>query len=121
MAFFKGSYYEALAAFDPPEDGGRGFRGVRPRPIPATPAVLEHRVAVADRLDGLGQHYYASPRDWRRIADANPETLFAEDLIVEPAPDDALDPGAPPGPAAPALRERLGAVVLVPRRREGAT
>ena len=34
------------------------------------------------------------------------DTLFAEDLILAP------------GPAAEALRERLGEVVLVPRRRE---
>lgn len=119
MAFFKGSYYETLAPFDSPQDGSRGFRGVRPRPVPAAEPVLEHPVAVSDRLDGLGHHYYANPRDWRRIADANPETLFAEDLIVEPAPDDALDPGSPTGDEAASLRERLGAIVLVPRRREG--
>lgn len=108
MAFFKGSPYETLAPFDPPEDGTPGFRGIRPRPVGTPEPVLEHAVAVADRLDALGQHYYANPRDWRRIADANPEALFAEDLILAPAP-----------PAEPAT-ERLGEVVLIPRRREGA-
>jgi nucleoid-associated protein YgaU len=113
MAFFKGSYYELLRVFDPPEDGSAPFRGVRARPIANPEPILEHVVAVGDRVDSLGQHYYANPRDWRRIADANPDVLFPEDLVYDPDADPAaLTRDAP-------IRERLGAVLLVPRRREG--
>ena len=109
MAFFKGSYYERLKIFDPAEDGRSGFRGVRARPIADPEPVLEHSVAVGDRLDTLGQHYYANPRDWRRMADCNPDAIFPEDLVydAEAAPD--TEPQS----------ERIGRVLLVPRRREG--
>ncbi|MCE6953097.1 hypothetical protein LAZ29_19405 [Cereibacter sphaeroides] len=108
MALFKGSYYEGLKPFDPPEDGSAPFRGLRPRPIAAPEPILEHTVAVGDRLDALGQHYYASPRDWRRIADSNPQEIFPEDLVYAPEPP-------PPGEV---QREAVGEVVLIPRRRE---
>jgi hypothetical protein len=113
MAFFKGSYYELLKLFDPPEDGAKPFRGVRARPIAAPEPILEHVVALGDRVDTLGQHYFAQSRDWRRIADANADVLFPEDLVY----DREADPGTltQDAPAA----HRLGAVLLVPRRREG--
>jgi hypothetical protein len=109
MALFKGSYYEAARAFDPPEDGRPGFKGLRPRVLADPEPVLEHVVAVGDRLDGLGQNYYANPRDWRRLADCNPQALFAEDLVYAaalPAPGDVQ-------------AAALGETLLVPRRREG--
>lgn len=110
MAFFKGSYYQNLPSFEPPEDDGKhGFRGVRARPVADPDPVLEHAVAVGDRLDSLGQHYYSNPRDWRRLADCNPDAIFPEDLILEQHE--------------PALRtkpgERTGSAILIPRRREG--
>ncbi len=113
MAFFKGSYYELLRLFDPPEDGSAPFRGTRPRPIDTPEPVLEHQVSIGDRVDTLGQHYYANPRDWRRIADTNPGILFAEDLVYDLDADPETLPRHAP------MRERLGAVILVPRRREG--
>jgi len=106
MAFFKGSYYQHLPPF---RDGDTPFRGVRARPIVTPEPVLEHSIAVADRLDGLGQHYYGEPRDWRRLADCNPDVIFPEDLLIE-----RDDP-----PLADQPRERLGEVIVVPRRREG--
>lgn len=109
MAFFKGSYYQNLPPFQADDTGQTVFRGVRARPFADPEPVLEHAVAVADRLDGLGQNYYANPRDWRRLADCNPDAIFPEDLLIE------LD--VVPLKAEP--RERLGQVVLVPRRREG--
>ncbi len=109
MALFKGSWYETVKPFDPPEDGSAPFRGLRPRPLADPEPVLEHSVAVGDRLDGLGQHYYANPRDWRRLADTNPQEIFAEDLVY------VAEPPAPDQIQAPAL----GDVILVPRRREG--
>lgn len=107
MAFFKGSYYESIAVFDDPEDGSDGFRGIRARPVPSPEPVLEHSVSVGDRLDQISQHYYANPRDWRRVADCNPDTLFAEDLVYDPDIQDDV------------AREDRGARILIPRRREG--
>jgi hypothetical protein len=108
MARFKGSYYEDTKGFDAPEDGRPGFAGLRTRAIADPEPILEHPVTVGDRLDGMGQHYYANPRDWRRIADCNPSALFAEDLVWLRALVDAQE-------------QPLGAVVLIPRRREGGT
>ncbi|MCP5073792.1 MAG: hypothetical protein GY947_10925 [Rhodobacteraceae bacterium] len=109
MAFFKGSYYEKLKVFDETEDGSTSFRGVRARPVADPEPILEHAVAVNDRLDALAQNYYANPRDWRRLADCNPFALFPEDMIY--------DADTPPRDAP--LTDKLGNVVLVPRRREG--
>jgi hypothetical protein len=109
MALFKSSAYEDVRSFDPPEDGSARFAGLRTRPIADPEPILEHAVAVGDRLDALGQNYYANPRDWRRLADCNPQVIFAEDLVYVP---DAPAPGAVQG-------QPLGEVILVPRRREG--
>lgn len=107
MAFFKGSYYENVPAFS--DKDGPAFRGPRARPIADPEAVLEHGVNVGDRLDTLGHHFYANSHDWRRIADCNPQALFAEDLIIERTAF----------PATQEPQQRTGKVVLVPRRREG--
>ncbi|MGX9357433.1 hypothetical protein ACS3SW_20320 [Roseobacteraceae bacterium S113] len=107
MAFFKGSYYENLPEFEAPEEGGTRFKGTRPRPIPTPEPVLEHGVATGDRLDQLAQEYYANPRDWRRLADCNADTLFAEDLIYDAKTGERAS-------------ERMGEALLVPRRRDGA-
>lgn len=109
MAFFKGSYYETTALFEPPEDGSKPFRGLRGRIIPDPEPVLEHPVGVGDRLDQLGQNFYANPRDWRRLADCNSDAIFPEDMVY-------ADGGHADAPELAA--EKLGRVVLVPRRRE---
>lgn len=110
MAFFKGSWYQNLPVFDPPAIASqRAFRGVRARPIADPEPVLEHAISTGDRLDSLGHHYYSNPRDWRRLADCNPEVIFPEDMILH---DDPPALGIQP-------RERTGEVLLVPRRREG--
>lgn len=106
MAFFKGSYYENVPLFEPDDTGKTVFDGLRSRSLAKPDPVLEHSVATKERLDSVAQHYYAEPRDWRRIADANPDALFAEDLLYEPVP--VADNG----------RERLGNVVLIPRKKD---
>lgn len=107
MTFFKGSRYETATGFDPDEQTGEvGFPGIRAR-LPNTPEpVLEHTVALKERLDSLAQHYYGDSRSWYRIVEANPDVVFPEDLLFEPAPVEENG------------RERLGAVILIPRRRE---
>jgi hypothetical protein len=106
MAFFKGSYYENVPLFEPDEEGRSVFAGVQPRPMAKVEPVLEHSVALKERLDSVAHHYYAQSRDWRRIAEANPDALFAEDLLYEPEPVEENG------------RERLGSVVLIARRKE---
>ncbi len=106
MAFFKGSYYENVPLFEPDVEGRSAFAGVQPRPMAKVEPVLEHSVALKERLDSLAHHYYAQPRDWRRIAEANPDAIFAEDMLYEPQPVEENG------------RERLGSVVLIPRRKE---
>ncbi|MEP3346265.1 MAG: hypothetical protein ABJN34_00160 [Litoreibacter sp.] len=109
MAFFKGSYYETTAVFEPPEDGVHGFRGLRGRAIANPEAVLEHSVAIGDRLDQMAQNYYANSKDWRRLADCNPDLIFPEDMIYGPE----AHPDKPEVSA-----KKTGFTLLVPRKRE---
>ena len=106
MAFFKGSYYENVPLFDPNDKGETVFEGPRARALDQPEPVLEHSVALKERLDSIAHHYYADSRDWRRIVETNPDVLFPEDLLFEPEPTEENG------------RERLGHVILIPRRRE---
>ena len=111
MAIFRGSRYEGVKPFDPPESGGRGFAGLLPRPCPVPEGVVEHMVARLDRLDSLAQEYFGEPRRWHRLAEANPEALFPEDLLHEK------------GPATQGIdraEEKVGSILIVPRREERA-
>jgi hypothetical protein len=107
MAFFKGSFYELVPLFSPDEMGRIVFKGLCARPLAAPEPILEHSIALKERLDGVAHHYYADSRAWRRIAEANPDSLFPEDLLYDPEPIEENG------------RERLGDVVLIPRKRDG--
>lgn len=109
MAFFKGSDYENTPLFEPLETGEVVFRGLRARRIRAPEAVLEHTVALKERLDTVAHEYFAQPRAWRWLVEANPDVLFPEDLLWD-TDDDTLDDNG---------REKLGNVILIPRRTEG--
>lgn len=104
--FFKGSFYEKTPLFSPDEEGETLFGGLRARSLARPEAILEHSVALKERLDSVAHHYYADSRAWRRIAETNPEVLFPEDLLFDPAP--ISENG----------RERLSHVILIPRRKE---
>jgi hypothetical protein len=106
--FFKGSFYENTPLFSPDEEGRTVFDGLRARALDDPEPILEHSVALKERLDGLAHHYYADSRAWRRLAEANPEVLFPEDLLYDPEPIEENG------------RERLSDVVLIPRRKEPA-
>jgi hypothetical protein len=119
MAFFKGSIYELTPLFEPDETGKTVFKGLRSRRLRNPEPVLEHTVAVRNRLDSMAHEYYAESRDWRWLAEANPDALFPEDLLwaEEVFGDEEVAPGEvspEPGP-----RQRLGHVLIVPRRAEG--
>ena len=81
--FIKGSRYAKSRTFDATADGTVVFEGIRPREIGAAPGVIEHVVTAGDRLDLLAGHYYNDDRLWWRIVDANPEFLFAGDMVLE--------------------------------------
>lgn len=120
MAFFKGSAYEFTTLFEPSESGESVFRGMRSRRIRRPEPVLEHTVALKQRLDSLAQEYYAESRDWRWLVEANPDILFPEDLLwatTGPTFDESGDE-VDPGSRAEHGRERVGHVIIVPRREE---
>ncbi|MEM7669863.1 MAG: hypothetical protein AAF317_12090, partial [Pseudomonadota bacterium] len=71
-------------------------------------AVLEHTVALKQRLDSLSQEYFSNPRSWRWLVEANPDVLFPEDLLWETDDGTEGENG----------RELLGHVILVPRKQE---
>lgn len=108
MAFFKGSFYETTSTFEPDAEGRSAFRGVRARQLAIPEPVLEHRISTRDRLDSVAHHYYADPRAWRRLVEANPHFLFPEDLLYRPEP--VTENGG----------ERTGELILIPRRRDTA-
>lgn len=81
MAVFRGSRYELVANFTPDPEGRRHCKGLLPRNVSVPEAILEHPVAVKDRLDTLGQNYYREPRLWHRVVEANLNTVFADDLL----------------------------------------
>ncbi|MGB3336094.1 MAG: hypothetical protein WBA73_02840 [Devosia sp.] len=124
MALFKGSRYEDVPQFQADPSAKVVFRGLRPRPIGNPEAVLEHTIAQKDRLDALGHNYYLRSNDWYRIAEANPEFLFPEDIlhILEPAlpetPTDAQEDAILDVFEADNAADRVGATILIPRRED---
>lgn len=106
MAFFKGSYYENVLLFAPNDKGDTVFDGLRARSLSQPEPVLEHSVSLKERLDSIAHHYYADSRDWRRIVETNPDILFPEDLLFE---TELVEENG---------RERIGHVILIPRRKE---
>lgn len=86
------SRYDDLKSF---EEGP--YDGFLPRPILPATGIVEHNGKQGARMDQLGRHYFSSDRLWWRIADANPQALFADDLV------DPLDEGG---------------TILIPRAKE---
>ncbi len=78
----KGSRYEGAEVFAGEDGKEPVFGGVRPRRIIPAAGVLEYTVKEGDRLDLLSLHFYNSTRRWWRILDANPEIVFAADLML---------------------------------------
>ncbi len=120
MAFFKGSAYEFTPVFEPTDSGDVVFRGLRARRIRHPDPVLEHTVSLKERLDSVAQDYFAESRDWRWLVEANPDVLFPEDLLwsTTGATYDEDHILVDPGTGEENGRERLGHVIIVPRRSE---
>ncbi len=94
----KGSRYENARLFGAVPNSEPVFGGIRPREISAAAGVIEYTVKEGDRLDLLALHFYNNTRRWWRILDANPQIIFAADLM---------------------LSEYVGATILIPRASEG--
>lgn len=73
--FSKISRYRGLPAVAVPDAQGRVLASSSLRLLPAATGVFQHAVEEFDRLDHLAYKYYDQPRDWWRIADANPGFL----------------------------------------------
>lgn len=93
----KGSRYENAREFTGENGKEPVFGGIRPRTIRPAAGVLEYTVKEGDRLDLLSLHFYNNTRRWWRILDANPQIIFAADLM---------------------LKEYAGETILIPRSTE---
>ncbi|MBA3894065.1 MAG: hypothetical protein H0X69_10280 [Gemmatimonadales bacterium] len=60
---------------------GRVLASKSLRLLPEVAGTFLHRVEEVDRLDHLAFKYYEQPRDWWRIADANPDYLSPQALL----------------------------------------
>lgn len=89
MTLFRGSRYKFMQSFEPNENLDQPYKGLRARPVGPAEGVLEHVIVNKDRLDTLGYYFYGEPRNWYRLAEANPDYLFAEDMIYKNTLDDA--------------------------------
>lgn len=80
--FFDGSRYRRVpdAAFS---DGrGRSVTLKATREPVATELALVYQVREGDRLDLLAHKFFHDPRKWWLIADANPDALTPEELLI---------------------------------------
>jgi hypothetical protein len=84
--FFKGSRYRSLPQSPHLTAQGESLLGVDVRLIPRTDGVFLHTVADRERLDLLAFKYYADPRRWWLIADANRRSFDFPLDLVDPRP-----------------------------------
>lgn len=73
--FSKLSRYRRLPDVVTVDAAGRALESKALRLVPDAPGDMLHTVEEGDRLDHLAFKYYKQPRDWWRIADANPAFL----------------------------------------------
>ena len=93
----KGSRYEDAKLFLADQDKQPVFGGIRARKMSQAAGVLEYTIEKGDRLDLLSLHFYNNTRRWWRILDANPQIMFAADLMLD---------------------EYVGETILIPRATE---
>lgn len=117
--FSKLSRYRRLPDVVALDAAGRALESKALRLLPAAPGDVLHTVEEGDRLDHLAFKYYKQPRDWWRIADANPDVLSPFALLGD-APhvtvrlDVSWEGPAPPwGDLGRLLRDTLGVEAAV--------
>lgn len=77
------SRYAQTRPFREHAAGAVPFAGMRPRLIRTPDGVIEHLVKAWERTDGLSFEYFGDDRRWWRILDANPDILFAGDVVTD--------------------------------------
>lgn len=79
---FAGSRYET-ADVTPVADAQGVYRAtvIPTRTVAETTDYTEHRVRVGDRMDTLARIAYGDPEMWWRIADANPQLAYPDQLV----------------------------------------
>lgn len=80
--FFDGSRYQRVADASFKDGQGRRLQLKATREPVATELALTYQVREGDRLDSLAQKFFHDPRKWWLIADANPDVMTLEELLV---------------------------------------
>jgi nucleoid-associated protein YgaU len=80
--FFDGSRYQRVLDALFTDGTGRATQLKRTREPVATQLALIYQLREGDRLDMLAQRFFHDPRKWWLIADANPDVLTPEQLLV---------------------------------------
>ncbi|MDX2298430.1 MAG: LysM domain-containing protein [Xanthomonadaceae bacterium] len=80
--FFNGSRYQRVPDASVLDGEGRSVPLKRTREPVETELALIYQVREGDRLDALANRFFHDPRKWWLIADANPDVLTPEQLLV---------------------------------------
>lgn len=80
--FFDGSRYQRVADAPFTDGQGRSVSLKRTREPVATELALIYQVREGDRLDTLAHKFFHDPRKWWLIADANPDAMTPEELLI---------------------------------------
>lgn len=80
--FFDGSRYQRVLEALFTDGTGRSTSLKRTREPAATDFAIVYMVREGDRLDRLAQRFFHDPRKWWLIADANPDVLAPDQLLV---------------------------------------
>jgi nucleoid-associated protein YgaU len=80
--FFDGSRYQRVADAGFVDGEGRPVLLKATREPVATELALVYEVREGDRLDLLAHRFFHDPRKWWLIADANPDVLTPEELLI---------------------------------------
>jgi len=80
--FFDGSRYQRVPDATFIDGEGRRVQLKRTREPAQTESALVYQVRQGDRLDLLANKFFRDPRKWWLIADANPDVLAPEQLLV---------------------------------------
>jgi nucleoid-associated protein YgaU len=80
--FFDGSRYQRVADAGFVDGEGRAVLLKATREPVATELALVYEVREGDRLDLLAHRFFHDPRKWWLIADANPDALTPEELLI---------------------------------------
>lgn len=80
--FFDGSRYQRVADASFVDGQGRKLQLKATREPASTELALTYQVREGDRLDSLAQKFFHDPRKWWLIADANPDVMTLEELLV---------------------------------------